>query len=159
MTAKVRQPRCVGRSAKLARCPISCEKGTVPLADRLVIKTLINNPRELNAKIRARTIKEERGGEEREKRNRLGSIINRRFFLEKERWDTCPVRFELTQIPTDNKSNKAPNRTRLWSASDSLISLEFLPTLSSMLYPNFAQQLLSILIVKIFEESFFSLLI
>lgn len=59
MTAKVRQPRCVGRSAKLARCPISCEKGTVPLADRLVIKTLINNPRELNAKIRARTIKEE----------------------------------------------------------------------------------------------------
>lgn len=43
MTAKVRQPVAL---AKLAWCPISCEKGTVPLADRLVIKTLINNPRD-----------------------------------------------------------------------------------------------------------------
>lgn len=82
MTAKVRQPRCVGRSAKLARCPISCEKGTVPLADRLVIKTLINNPRELNAKIRARTIKKEGGGERKEKKE----IDSDRLLIDASSW-------------------------------------------------------------------------
>lgn len=87
MTAKVRQPVAFGRAAKLAWCPISCEKGTVSLADRLVIKTLINNPRNrLNAKI---TYADDKDRKERKKSDRL--LI---FPLPRKEWrvrDTCPV--------------------------------------------------------------------